>query len=368
VVASTSGTAERLQKTAGAWRLEFQQLVYHSPVSLRPKRFAVQGEQAILQQLRELSGHEPLVRDAERLFRGAAGEGSYIAREGRWFPELLPDTMPEPEASLDADAAPEFSEDRERGRLLLEELARRMIALEKSVEQLGEKISSSLSSLAVAAAQVDPAARARTEQAMNPAHVAMQPTAAMAGMHGGVSPMAATGAQPAMGAAAQAPAPSAPSRKSISLPAATALTDLIRGLAGPDANLQPSDRTDYAGLSAAGTPIFFAAIQDNAGEEAGCMLFDLEAALRMAGALLMESEEMIESLLEEKMMSEEMLDAASEVCNTLTSALNKVSGNPHLRSGKMQPFNEARAAQVATAAKRDDYRYNHGGRFSLVAS
>lgn|GEM_PF-5089427 len=366
MVASTSGTAERLQKTAGAWRLEFQQLVYHSPVSLRPKRFAVQGEQAILQQLRELSGHEPLVRDAERLFRGAAGEGSYVAREGRWFPELLPDTMPEPEVSPDADAPSEFSEERERGRLLLEELARRMISLEKSVEQLGEKIASSLSSLAVAAAQVDLAARARTDQAMGNAHVAMQPTAAMPAVHGGVSPTAATGAQPALAGAA--PAPSAPSRKSISLPAATALTDLIRGLAGPEANLQTSDRTDYPGLSAAGTPIFYAAVQDNAGEEAGCMLFDLEAALRMAGALLMESDEMIESLLEEKMMSEEMLDAASEVCNTLTSALNKVSGNPHLRSGKMQPFNEARAAQVATAAKRDDYRYNHGGRFSLVAS
>ena len=343
--------------------------MYHSPVSLRPKRFAVQGEQAILQQLRELSGHEPLVRDAERLFRGAAAEGSYVAREGRWFPELLPDTMPEPEAAPDSDAAPEFSEERERGRLLLEELARRMIALEKSVEQLGEKIASSISSLSAAAAQVDAAARARTEQAMSSAHVAMQPTAAMPAMHAAVSPMAATGAQPAMAGAAHAAAPpAAPDRKSISLPAVNALTDLIRGLAGPDANLQPSDRTDYAALNAAGTPVFYAIIQDNAGEEAGCMLFDLEAALRMAGALLMESEEMIESLLEEKMMSDEMIDAASEVCNTLTSALNKVSGNPHLRSGKMQPFNEARAAQLATAAKRDDYRYNHGGRFSLVAS
>jgi len=343
--------------------------VYHSPVSLRPKRFAVQGEQAILQQLRELSGHEPLVRDAERLFRGAAAEGSYVAREGRWFPELLPDTMPEPEAAPDSDAAPEFSEERERGRLLLEELARRMIALEKSVEQLGEKIASSISSLSAAAAQVDAAARARTEQAMSSVHVAMQPTAAMPAMHAAVSPMAATGAQPAMAGAAHAAAPpAAPDRKSISLPAVNALTDLIRGLAGPDANLQPSDRTDYAALNAAGTPVFYAIIQDNAGEEAGCMLFDLEAALRMAGALLMESEEMIESLLEEKMMSDEMIDAASEVCNTLTSALNKVSGNPHLRSGKMQPFNEARAAQLATAAKRDDYRYNHGGRFSLVAS
>lgn len=97
------------------------------------------------------------------------------------------------------------------------------------------------------------------------------------------------------------------------------------------------------------------------------MIFDLEAALRLAGALLMESEEVIESLLEEKVMSDEMLDAASEVCNTLTSALNKVSGNPHLRAGKMQPFTEARAAQLGAAIKRDDYRYNQGGRFTVVA-
>lgn len=364
MVASTSGTAERLQKTAGAWRLEFHQLVYHSPVSLRPKRFAVQGEQAILQQLRELSGHEPLVRDAERLFRGAAAEGSYIAREGRWFPELLPDTVPEPGAAPGAEGVPEFSEERERGRLLLEELARRMIALERTVEQLGEKIANSISGLSVAAAHTDQAARARTEQALTPAQVAMQPTAAVPAVQG-ASPTAATGVQAGIEPPAAA---AAPGRESISLPAATALTDLIRGLAGPDANLQASDAVDWSAVSASGTPVFFAVMQDNSGEEAGCMLFDLEAALRLAGALLMESEEMIESLLEEKIMSDEMIDAASEVCNTLTSALNKVSGNPHLRSGKMQPFNEARAAQLATSAKCDDYRYNQGGRFSLVAS
>jgi hypothetical protein len=51
----------------------------------------------------------------------------------------------------------------------------------------------------------------------------------------------------------------------------------------------------------------------------------------------------------------------------LTAALNKVSGNPHLRAGKMQPFTEARAAQLPAATKRDDYRYNQGGRFTLVA-
>jgi hypothetical protein len=166
-VASTSGSAERLQKTAGAWRLEFQQLVYNSPVSLRPKRFAVMGEQAILQQLRELSGAELLVRDTERLFRGAPADGAYIARDGRWFPELLPENVPEPEQEASEGAEPELSEHSERGRMLLEELARRMIALEKSLEQLGTKIEGSISALSSAAASGNfVAARAPTEQVM----------------------------------------------------------------------------------------------------------------------------------------------------------------------------------------------------------
>jgi hypothetical protein len=323
------------------------------------------GEQAILQQLRELSGHEPLVRDAERLLRGAAPEGSYIAREGRWFPELLPDSVQETKIEAEPEATPEQAESRERARMLLEELARRMIALEKSVEQLGEKLTSSIAQLSSMAANVDlaAAARAQTEQAI-PA--ARPPTAAVPAVGAAAGVGAATAAQPA--AAGHAAAASAGGHEGILLPAATALTDLIRGLAGPDANLTPCDRTDWAALVAGGAPVFFAVVQNNAGDEAGSMLFDLEAALRLAGALLMESEEMIESLLEEKIMSDEMNDAASEVCNTLTSALNKVGGNPHLRSGKLQPFTEARAAQLATAAKRDDYRYNQGGRFSLVAS
>lgn len=364
MVASTSGTAERLQKTAGAWRMEFQQLVYNSPVSLRPKRFAVLGEQAILQQLRELSGHEPLVRDAERLFRGAAPEGTYVAREGRWFPELMPDSVQDAKSAAETDETPEQAETRERARMLLEELARRMIALEKSVEQLGEKLTTSIAALSTLAANADfSAARARTEQVVVPA--AGPPTAAVPATPAAPATVGATtAAQPPPTAAAH----SASGKSGINLPAANALTDLIRGLAGPDANLTPCDRTDWAGLQSGGGLVFFAVVQDHAGDEAGSMLFDLEAALRLAGALLMESEEMIESLLEEKIMSDEMVDAASEVCNTLTSALNKVSGNPHLRSGKLQPFTEARAAQLATAAKRDDYRYNHGGRFSLVAS
>ena len=66
-------------------------------------------------------------------------------------------------------------------------------------------------------------------------------------------------------------------------------------------------------------------------------------------------------------MSDDMLDAASEVCNTLTAAFNKVPGNPHLRAGKLQALSEARCAELANARRRDDYRYSQGGRLSMIA-
>lgn len=355
----TSGSAERLQRAQGAWRLEFQQLVYNTPTMLRPRRFSVQGEPAILQQLRELTGHEPLARDAERLFaRGALPDGTYVVREGRWLPEVRPETVTEPEPEPQPEqAAAAQSGGVPRG--VIEELVKRVLSLEATVRDMNDNLERALKALSQAAmAQVIPSA---------PQAGAAAPAAAARAAAGPDStaipqipkPIPLSGPPPAA-------AGGAPDRKGIALPPINALADLMKGLAGPEASITQCERIDWSSVS--GTqPVFFAVVQDHGGDEAGSMIFDLEAALRLAGALLMESEEMIESLLEEKIMSDEMLDAASEVCNTLTSAFNKVSGNPHLRAGRMQPFTEARTAQLASVRNRDDYRYNQGGRLSLVA-
>lgn len=364
-MATTTGSAERLQKAPSGWRLEFQQLVYNTPTLLRPKRFSVLGEQAILQQLRELSGAEPLLRDTERMFRGTLPDGAYVLRDGRWFPELAPEKLPEPEkpAETPMEATP-------KGRNMLDELGKRMQSLEDSVRELQEQLQKAVTTITAAAASgarmahsVSHAEQAATIAAQSlPALAQAQPSAAKSAEPEPDEPPL----DPDIPRPVPIPIPSAPTRKSITLPAMSALTDLIRGLAGPEAGLATSDRLDWSAQMTQ-QPVFVAVIQDHAGDEAGSMIFNLEAALRLAGALLMESEEVIESLLEEKVMSDEMLDAASEVCNTLTSALNKVSGNPHLRSGKMQPLTEARVSQLSAVNKRDDYRYNQGGRLSMVA-
>lgn len=349
-VSTTTGSAERLQRAAGAWRMEFEQLVYNAPSILRPRRFAVLGEHAILQQLREFSGHEPLAKDAERLFaRGALPDGTYIARNGRWLPEMRPETvMPEPE-----EPEPEKLDSGE-----VKQLQDKIHSLETTVRALQKMVEGAMRALTDAAAQ----------RAATPAAAAAAPAPASAyEARGAAEPAGA----PQMAVASLRPAPPAPrpivdpNEKLISLPSMSALSDLVKSLAGPDAVLTQADQADWAKLSAAG-PVYAAPIHNHDGHDVGAMILDIESALRLAGALLMESDDMITSLLEEKMMSDEMLDAASEVCNTLMSAFNKISGNPHLRVAKLELQTPERAGWVASARKVDNYRYSHGGRLAMA--
>lgn len=352
-VSTTAGSAERLQRAAGTWRLEFEQLVYNAPAILRPRRFAVVGEHAILMQLREFGGHEPLAKDAERLFaRGAVPDGTYIARSGRWLPEVRPDAIvPEPEV-------PEEHPKAQLDDGTVAELNARIASLETTVRALQKML--------------DGAMRALADQASRPAAAA--PVAAPAwDREDSVPPVVpshpqpmAIAADPISAAAAALMSPPAPApRLAITTPTATALSDLCKSLAGPEASLLPSERADWSKL-AAEKPVFAAPITDHDGHDVGAMVMDIESALRLAGALLMESEETVTTLLDELMMSDEMLDAASEVCNTLMSSFNKIAGNPHLRAGKLVPLAESEAGWIAQAPKCDEYRYSHGGRVAMV--
>jgi hypothetical protein len=360
-VSATTGNAERLQRAAGAWRMEFEQLVYNAPSILRPRKFAVLGEHAILMQLREFSGHEPLAKDAERLFaRGALPDGIYVARNGRWLPEMRPESVlqepeePEPEPDQLTSGQVEELNDR------IGELETMVKNLQRSLENVMRMLDDIASQPRAAAPTAGPAVAATA--------AAPAPRAAGAGGggggRGGIETAGAADSIPAQ-PPAPLPMPDAPLGKPVTPPTIAALSDLVKSIAGPDAVLQQADRADWPKLAESG-PVYAAAFADHDGREAGAMILDIESALRLAGALLMESEEMIASLLEEKMMSDEMLDAASEVCNTLMSAFNKVSGNPHLRVGKLELMDATRLGWVRAARKVDDYRYSHGGRLAMA--
>ena len=330
--------------------MEFEQLVYNAPAVLRPRRFAVLGEHAILQQLREFAGHEPLAKDAERLFaRGALPDGTYIAKNGRWLPEMRPEAVvPEPEVPQPEQLTAGD----------VEALNSRIASLETSVRALQKMLEGAMRALSDLANQPRVAAPAPVQHGSIATAATQQ--------RGPAEPIGGPLVVDSMPAAPPVPRPIVdPNEKPIALPTASALTDLVKSLAGPEAVLSAVDRLDWTQLAAAG-PVYAAAIHNHDGHDVGAMILDIESALRLAGALLMESEDMITSYLEEKAMSDEMLDAASEVCNTLMSSFNKISGNPHLRVAKLELQDAERIAWAGAARKRDDYRYSHGGRLAMA--
>ncbi|HEX4353963.1 MAG TPA: hypothetical protein VHZ95_13635, partial [Polyangiales bacterium] len=227
---TSSGSAERLQRAAGSWKLEFQQLVYNTPSLLRPRRFAVQGEQAILQQLREFTGHEPLARDAERLFaRGALPDGTYVVRDGRWFPELQPNAVADPVASgLGVD---------ENGKSPLSELTQRIASLESTVRTLQQSLDQALKALATAATQRMAVASERSDgdaaSSLPPSAASRSP--ALAGPEDDIAPAASAATES--------------NAKIITLPTLSGLSDLIKSLAGPEAVIAPTERIDWKQVS-----------------------------------------------------------------------------------------------------------------------
>jgi hypothetical protein len=293
--------------------------------------------------------------------RGAVPDGIYVARNGRWLPEMRPEALvsepeaPDPEPQqLSADAVNDLNDRLESLETMVRNLQR---SLENALRTMNELAEQPRAAAAPPAAHAAPVAAAKPSAAPAP----RRPSP------GGIE--TASGAADSIPAQPPAPLPLAAADrltgKPVNLPTAAALSDLVKSLAGADAVLQPADRADWSKLAESG-PVYAASFADHDGNEAGAMILDVESALRLAGALLMESEEMVTSLVEEKMMSDEMLDAASEVCNTLMSAFNKVSGNPHLRVSKLELMDARRVSWLAAARKTDDYRYSHGGRLAMA--
>jgi hypothetical protein len=353
---ATTGTPERLMRAEGAWKLQLERLVYDGPWLLHPRRLEVLGEEAILQQLRDLKGCEPLAKDAQRLFTAPASTvGSYVARENRWIVEINPQAAPKPASAAQPDAAVANEQ--------IEHLHKRIGALEGSIRALQKLVEEALKQSAKAAAAAQQSASRPQAQPQSAdstqGHKAAAGSAATARTEQRSDAVAEADSPRPQAAPAQ---PSAPAP--LTLPSQGALSDLVRSLAGANAEFTlASAPVDWsAAASAHGAKIY-----TNDGREVGLLLFDLEGALRFAGALLMESDEAVANLLESGAMNADMLDAASEVANTFMSVFNKTSGNPHVRTEKLSPLDAAWFARIAQGRKREDYHYNRGGHVALIA-
>lgn len=343
---TTAVHAQRLQRVGSEWRLELEQLVYSSSHLLKPRRSEVRGEQAILQRLRALADGELLVREAERLFRNspASIDVAYVAQDSSWVPDVqeqLVDTSPQ-------DRPSERTVELEQTRRKAERYKKRVTALEATVRTLQEALKSQVAQRA-RTPEPEPTAGARATWEDEP--VAPEPTSEVPAVRS-AAPAAVRIAEPEVQA----------SGKGLGLPSAAALGELLRELGGAAANVYPVDDASWM-LT---TEAYFCLLRtDDSGEELAAIVFDFECAVRLSGALLMESAENIQAILQQHEMSDDMLDASSEVGNTIASVFNKVAGNRHVRALKVAPVDDDARRWLGTASGRECYRYAPGGLLGL---
>lgn len=351
------GQPQRLQRIEGEWRLEMEQLVYGGPTMLRPRRFEIRGQQAILQHLREQGDQDALAMEAERLFsEDLSGTHTYIVRGSAWSP-LTPEIDLSPAEGPSARSAVEVGP-------VLEQLKRcekRIAALELTVKELRIRLQVLSESAVSAPADHEHERERERDHGRERDHDRERDYDRES--RGGEQPGFGAG-RPAIASYPAVASPGASSKPAVGLPAATVLGDLVRSLAGPEASLMPLDDPSWEERNG---PAFCSILSNDSGEELGAVVLEFESAIRLAAALLMESAETVEIALQEQSMTEDLLDAASEVCNTIAASFNKVSGNPHLRAAKLTKLQDGGPGWLSAARGQVGYRHGQGGKLILLA-
>lgn len=116
---------------------------------------------------------------------------------------------------------------------------------------------------------------------------------------------------------------------SYSFPEAHVVAKLLSDLVGSPVVLEAAE--DRAALDRLPRPFACICI-DDAGAPVGAMVADLTASISLGGQLMMLPEDGLVEQHRQKTPSEDVVAAVSEIFNNLTTTLNQVPGNPHIRS------------------------------------
>ena len=113
----------------------------------------------------------------------------------------------------------------------------------------------------------------------------------------------------------------------MNLPEANDLSKILSTLCGDDVDLTLAEKSDFPGERTWGSIII-----DDEGEPIGAILADLDASVNFGGKMMMIPPSTFAEQIEENEAGEAVIEACSEVFNNLTSAINRVPGNKHVRS------------------------------------
>lgn len=323
--------AVALEQRDGVWSLELEQLVRINRNTFRPRRQRVKGAQAIVQHL--LLHHSGLVHPTRQVLESPQDEAVRFELQGSgWvMAPLLEDV---------ASAAPSAPAAAALNPAIIQEIT----SLRSRVEHLERTVALLAEELAQRPLSGEPAGDA-------PGGDLGDELLADLGMGGEGE---------AVDAAPAEPAPDFPALK---MPSLEAVADLVKGLVGDEVNMI---RSEAVWTLDGQQKSYLALLNGDGGEPIGALVMNLEATVRLAGGMLMEPKDELDAQVEDGAPSDDILDAAGEVLNTLTSAVNKVSGNAHVRAGRLEELNPETHAWLASPRVRQDFKCSLGGLVSIV--
>jgi hypothetical protein len=344
-------TPTRLICRGGRWVLELTRLEAVDRDVFQPRLTRLEGTDSILAALRRSDDGQHLVTGAAQIMRSPRvdEDRAFEVSEGDWIPSADSTLPTRREQQAESDAV-------DTG-LVLAEVRAELAVLRASHARLRDRV------IALEAAQSGAAqpnarpprgsrARRRSEPppALSPGEAATEPL----GDHPG---FAATQASPGLAAGSglpqlpiAAPVQPAPAHQSfeqlakamageqplpvLALPTLASLGECLTLLMGTVPTLE---RATAAPLASLENPHACKLLDDD-GRERGAIIWDLRAAVLLGAALLALPEDEALKQVRENEPSEDTLLAVSEICNNLTSPLNAIAGNQHVRSTALTRF------------------------------
>jgi hypothetical protein len=336
-------TPTRLICRGGRWVLELTRLEAVDRDVFQPRLTRLEGADSILAALRRSDDGQHLVTGAAHIMRSPRvdEDRAFEVSEGDWIPSADSALPTRREQQADSDAV-------DAG-LLLAEVRAELAVLRASHARLRDRVialEAAQSGAALPNARPPRGSRARRRSEPPPA---LSTSEAAAEPLGNQPAFAATLASSAAGLGSQQPpiaasAQPAPAHQSfeqlakafageqpppvLALPTLVSLGECLTLLMGSVPTLEQAAAVPFASLESPHA----CKLLDDDGRERGAIILDLRAAVLLGAALLALPEEEALRQVRENEPSEDTLLAMSEICNNLTSPLNAVTGNQHVRS------------------------------------
>jgi hypothetical protein len=356
-------TPTRLICRGGRWTLELTRLEAVDRDVFQPRLTRLEGTESILAALRRSDEGQHLVSSAAQIMRNPRGDEdrAFEVADGDWIPSADSGASHHRSHTAHdsdlADASRAVAELRAELAVLRASHARlrdRVIALEATQSGLGAANARPLRGSRRRRSEPPPAfteaAPVAEPLGQAAAFAATQASAALAPRVPDAAPVPPPVERPLIAEQAEAAPTFEELAKQLAgeqplplltIPGLSQLNDCLGTLMGSAPELEKSAEKPFDSLKNPQA----CKLLDDEGRERGAIIMDLKAAVLLGAALLALPRDEALRQIRQNDASEDALLAMSEICNNLTSPMNSVSGNAHVRSTVLA------AVDVSTLAK-----------------